>query len=58
MVASNGDPYIIHDDTVLDARKWCRHNCKASYKVETNWDMAEFKFATERDAVYFALKWL
>lgn len=58
LVAENGKAYFEHDDKVMTARNWCTRNCKAGYKVDTKWDMAEFKFVTERDAVYFALKWL
>jgi hypothetical protein len=58
LVAITGNHYFEHDDQVLDARRWCRRNCRGGYAVDTKWDSAEFKFTTEKDAVVFALKWL
>lgn len=50
--------YFEHDDKIMAARNWCSRNCRSGYKVTTDWDHAEFKFVTEKDAVIFALKWL
>jgi hypothetical protein len=58
LVAKVGERYFEHDDKVMVARNWCSRNCRGEYKVNKEWDSAEFKFVTERDAVVFALKWL
>ena len=50
--------YFEHDDKVMAARNWCQHNAKGGYKVSNFWDYTEFKFASEKDAVIFALKWV
>ena len=52
------DKYFMHDNRVMDANDWCKNNFKDRFKLETYWGHAEFKFVTEKDAVYFALKWL
>ena len=54
----NGWRYFDHDYNVEEARKWCHRYCCSNYKVATYWDHARFKFATEKDAVIFALKWI
>lgn len=56
--AESGLRYFEHDDKVMTARNWCQHNTKDGYKVSTRWDYTEFKFASEKDAVIFALKWI
>lgn len=58
IVATTGKNYFEHDDQVMLARRWCRRNCRGGYAVDAKWDLAEFKFSTEKDAVHFALKWL
>ena len=58
LVAKAGEHYFEHDDKVMTARNWCRRNCRNGFTVDSRWDQAEFKFATEKDAVYFAIKWL
>lgn len=58
LVANVGEHYFEHDDKVMVARNWCSRNCRGVYKVARDWDHAEFKFAREKDAVVFALKWL
>jgi hypothetical protein len=58
LTASAGEHFFEHDDKVMTARNWCSRNCRSGYKVTTDWDHAEFKFVTEKDAVIFALKWL
>lgn len=58
LAAKAEEPYFEHDDRVMTARNWCRRNCSDNYKVDSKWDSAEFKFVTEKDAVFFALKWL
>ncbi len=50
--------YYEHDDYVEEARKWCKQYCDGTYNVNAYWDHAKFKFAKEKDAVIFALKWL
>ena len=50
--------YYEYDEYTEEARKWCKQNCSSTYKVNADWDHAKFKFATEKDAVIFALKWL
>ena len=58
LIAKVGEHYFDHDDKVMTARNWCSRNCRGTYKVTKDWDHAEFKFAMEKDAVLFALKWL
>jgi hypothetical protein len=58
LIAKPNIRYFEHDDMIYDARNWCRRNCRGGYVVNIKWDLAEFKFATEKDAVVFALKWL
>jgi hypothetical protein len=58
LVATTYEPFFMHDDKIEDARKWCSRHFNGKYQVTTEWDHAEFKFATEKDAVIFALKWL
>lgn len=58
LMAEAGKHFFEHDDKVLVARHWCKCNCRDGYIVDTKWDLAEFKFSTEKDAVHFALKWL
>jgi hypothetical protein len=50
--------YYEHDEKIYNAEKWCKKKCKGSWRVETNWDCAEFKFSNHEDATIFALKWL
>ena len=50
--------YFEHDDKVMSATNWCNWHAKGGYRVIRKYDHAEFKFATEKDAVTFALKWL
>jgi hypothetical protein len=54
----NGIQYFEYDDYVEKARIWCKRSCSDIYEVNAYWDHAKFKFATEKDAVVFALKWL
>ena len=58
LVATTYEPYFIHDDKIEDARNWCQRHFNNKHQVTTEWDHAEFKFAMEKDAVIFALKWL
>ena len=58
LVAEVSKHYFEHDDKVTAASKWCRRNSHGGYILKADWDHAEFKFATEKDAVHFALKWL
>lgn len=58
LVATPHEQYFVHDDRVTDAYTWCKDNFKDKFNLETYWNQAEFKFVTEKDAVYFALKWL
>jgi hypothetical protein len=56
--ASTRERYFEHDERVGNAVKWCKKNCKGSWKWDDTWDSAEFKFAVHKDAMMFALKWL
>ena len=58
VIATTYDPYYIHDEKIEEARKWCVKHCKDKHRVITGWDHADFLFRTEKDAVYFALKWI
>jgi hypothetical protein len=59
LVAGTGfAAYFEHDDKVMVARNWCKWNCRDGFTANTFWDHTEFKFASEKDAVMFALKWL
>lgn len=50
--------YHSYDKKVHQAVHWCKKNCKGTWKVQTTWDSAEFKFANHKDATIFALKWI
>ena len=58
LIAKPGHSYYDHDDKISQASKWCKRNSKGGFKLSVYWDQAEFKFSTDRDAVYFSLKWL
>jgi hypothetical protein len=58
LVCSPHEKYFVHDNRVADAHVWCKNKFKDKFNMETYWSQAEFKFATEKDAVIFALKWL
>lgn len=58
LIASTSEKYFQHDERVMNAQKWCRRNCKGSWKTDSRWDHTEFKFANHKDATVFALKWL
>ena len=58
LFSGNRGRYFEYDDDVEEARKWCKQYCDGTYEVNAYWDHAKFKFATEKDAVVFALKWL
>jgi len=49
--------YYEHDEKVHKAVQWCKKNSKDSWRIENDWDHAVFKFANQKDAIYFALKW-
>ena len=50
--------YRDHDAEVSQAVKWCRKQfSRGSWRMAEGWARADFKFAREKDAVYFALKW-
>jgi len=55
--ATEHDRYFHLDDRVDNARRWCRKQCKGSWRTIESWDCTEFKFSNQKDAVYFALKW-
>jgi hypothetical protein len=57
LVAKPAEAYFKHDDRVEDAREWCNKNTKG-YTTNKSWDHTIFKFIKEKDAVFFALKWL
>lgn len=52
------EQYFKHDEKVHKAVRWCVKNCKGTWKCDTGWDHAEFKFSSHKDATIFALKWL
>jgi hypothetical protein len=52
------DMYFMHDYRVIKAEDWCERNCENGYRLISKYDHAVFKFAIEKDAVIFALKWL
>jgi len=49
--------YFEHDEKVYQAVGWCAKHCEGTWRNETNWDHAVFKFSNQKDATYFALKW-
>ena len=49
--------YFEHDEKVYQAVGWCKKNCQGTWKTDTSWDHADFKFTNQKDAIYFALKW-
>lgn len=52
------DRYVNFDNATVAARKWCKKNCKGAYNHSHDWNESVFTFQLQRDAVYFALKWL
>jgi len=59
VIRTNTAPtYYEHDEKIDNAAKWCKKKCKGSWRVDSNWDYAEFKFANHKDATIFALKWI
>lgn len=58
MQARENRRYFEHDDRVAKACTWCRRQFGSKgWRLSEGWQHAEFKFAREKDAVYFALKW-
>lgn len=58
MSANHHRLYRDHDAEVVQAVKWCQKQFgKGSWRIAEGWARADFKFAREKDAVYFALKW-
>jgi hypothetical protein len=58
MSASQHRVYFEHDARVDLAVKWCQKQFgRGSWRMTEGWFRTEFKFAREKDAVYFALKW-
>lgn len=58
MQASESRRYFEHDARVTKARTWCRKQFgKGAWRMAEGWDHTEFKFAREKDAAFFALKW-
>jgi hypothetical protein len=58
MSANQHRRYFEHDAQVDQAIDWCqKHFSKGSWRMAEGWARAEFKFAREKDAVVFALKW-
>ncbi len=59
MSANQHRLYLEHDAEVARAAKWCQKQFgKGSWRMAERWARADFKFAREKDAVYFAMKWL
>lgn len=52
------EQYFKHDEKVYKAVQWCKKKCKGTWKCDTGWSHAEFKFSSHKDATIFALKWL
>lgn len=50
--------YYEYDRKVNQAVQWCVKNCKGTFKCNTDWDSAVFKFSNHKDATIFALKWV
>lgn len=58
MQAPESRRYFEHDARVEQAQKWCRRQFGSKgWRMAEGWQHAEFKFAREKDAVYFSLKW-
>lgn len=55
--ATEQERYYEHDEKVDKAVRWCKKNSKDSWRIENDWDHAVFKFANQKDAMLFALKW-
>ncbi len=56
--AIESDRYFHHDHRVSVAQTWCRRQFgRDNFRCHTDWDHTEFKFAREKDATLFALKW-
>ncbi len=54
---TESEQYYKHDEKVYRAVGWCKKNCKGTWKTNTSWDHAEFKFSSYKDATFFALKY-
>jgi len=52
------EQYFKYDEKVSKATKWCKKHCKDSWRISSDWDHAEFKFSSHKDATVFALKWV
>ena len=56
--AVTSERYFDHDHRVSVATTWCRRQFgPANFRCHTDWDHAVFKFAREKDATLFVLKW-
>lgn len=58
ILALGHDHYYEYDDRIKQAIKWCNKKCKGSFKVQSEWDHAYFKFENHKDATIFALQWI
>ena len=59
MIVNGQKHYYEFDNDVEVASKWCKKKCKGSFIINKNYyDKAVFKFANEKDAVIFGLKFL
>lgn len=58
IVASNTERYFHHDEKVQHAKAWCKRQFKDRWRVTSDWNSSSFGFANEKDATYFALKWI
>lgn len=56
--ANQFERYASFDEETIKARSWCKKKCKGTYYAKHDWDKTIFSFSLERDAVFFALKWL
>ena len=58
MSADRHRRYFEHDAEVDRAAKWCRKQFGSNgWRLSEGWSHTVFKFARERDAAFFALKW-
>ena len=59
MIVNGQKHYYEFDNDVEVASKWCKKKCKGSFIINYHhYDKAVFKFANDKDAVIFGLKFL
>lgn len=50
--------YYEYDKKIDQAIKWCKKNCKGSFKCDTHYDHAVFKFSQQKESTIFAIMWI